>query len=108
MRVVLRISAIVAALAVATSVSLTGCGQNGPLYLPTVPPLPQKPVDQTEPSSNDKANDNAGTDTSTDTETPAPLTLEPANELGKQAPSARAAASASAASAPSSADAPNQ
>ncbi|HEV3106125.1 MAG TPA: lipoprotein, partial [Trinickia sp.] len=49
MRVVLRMSAIVAALAVATSAALSGCGQRGPLYLPTVPPLPTKPSDQTEP-----------------------------------------------------------
>lgn len=45
MRVVFRMSAIVAALAVAMSAGLSGCGQSGPLYLPTVPPLPTKPMD---------------------------------------------------------------
>ncbi|WP_414694447.1 LPS translocon maturation chaperone LptM [Paraburkholderia sp.] len=34
--------AILAAFAIGT-VALAGCGQRGPLYLPTVPPLPPKP-----------------------------------------------------------------
>jgi predicted small lipoprotein YifL len=42
-------SAIVAALAVAVAgtVALEGCGNRGPLYLPTVPPLPPKPAEET-------------------------------------------------------------
>jgi len=43
MRVVFRMSAIVAALAVAMSAGLSGCGQSGPLYLPTVPTKPMDP-----------------------------------------------------------------
>lgn len=80
MRVVFRMSAIVAALAVAASASLAGCGQRGPLYLPTVPPLPQKPATQPVPQ--------ADSDTDTDTEpesasaTAAPLMLSPADDLG--------------------------
>src|ERR1700730_2657446 len=53
MRVVFRMSAIVAALAVLGGAALGGCGQRGPLYLPTVPPLPHKPADQTEPPPSD-------------------------------------------------------
>jgi predicted small lipoprotein YifL len=53
MRVVFRMSAIVAALAVIGGTALGGCGQRGPLYLPTVPPLPHKPTDQTEPPPSD-------------------------------------------------------
>ncbi len=41
MRVIFQISVIVAALTV-----LTGCGQRGPLYIPTVPPLPAKPMEE--------------------------------------------------------------
>ncbi|SAK94067.1 putative lipoprotein [Caballeronia calidae] len=55
MRVVFRMSAIVAALSIgaAATLSLSGCGQRGPLYLPTVPPLPQRPNDlQNTPPSN--------------------------------------------------------
>ncbi|MBN3728120.1 LPS translocon maturation chaperone LptM [Burkholderia sp. Ac-20379] len=58
MRVVFQMSAIVAALA------LAGCGQRGALYLPTVPPLPPKPVLETQPGSqpdtSDAASDAAG------------------------------------------------
>ncbi|KDR31155.1 LPS translocon maturation chaperone LptM [Caballeronia grimmiae] len=45
MRVVFRMSAIVAAVSVcaAATVTLGGCGQRGPLYLPVVPPMPQRP-----------------------------------------------------------------
>ncbi|KND61021.1 hypothetical protein BVER_02797c [Candidatus Burkholderia verschuerenii] len=47
MRVVFRMSAIVAALSVsaATLLALGGCGQRGPLYLPSPPPMPQRPAD---------------------------------------------------------------
>jgi predicted small lipoprotein YifL len=51
MRVVFRMSAIVAALATVTAGSLAGCGQRGALYLPTVPPLPPKPDFETGPAS---------------------------------------------------------
>ncbi|PXW17408.1 LPS translocon maturation chaperone LptM [Paraburkholderia caballeronis] len=43
MRVSFRMSAIVAALAIVAAGTLAGCGQRGPLYMPTVPPLPPKP-----------------------------------------------------------------
>jgi len=48
-------SAIVAALAILAGASLSGCGNRGPLYLPTVPPLPPQPGSmQTQaPSAND-------------------------------------------------------
>jgi predicted small lipoprotein YifL len=64
-------SAIVAALAVATSAALTGCGQRGPLYLPSVPPLPEKPVVRTEPEAPAASSGSQ-----------APLTLAPADSLG--------------------------
>ena len=48
MRVIFRMSAIVAALAIATA-GLAGCGQRGPLYMPKVPPLPAKPNFETQP-----------------------------------------------------------
>ncbi|WP_133661189.1 lipoprotein [Paraburkholderia sp. BL10I2N1] len=51
MRVVFRMSAIVAALAILAGAALGGCGQRGALYLPTVPPLPPKPSAQTQPAS---------------------------------------------------------
>jgi predicted small lipoprotein YifL len=46
-------SAIVAALSILAAGALAGCGQRGPLYLPTVPPLPPKPPEQTQPPSPD-------------------------------------------------------
>lgn len=55
MRVVFRMSAIVAALSIgaAATITLGGCGQRGSLYLPKVPPLPQRPNDlQNTPPSN--------------------------------------------------------
>jgi predicted small lipoprotein YifL len=51
MRVVIRMSAIVAALTIVTAGALSGCGQRGALYLPTVPPLPPKPGFQTDPAA---------------------------------------------------------
>jgi|HubBroStandDraft_5_1064220.scaffolds.fasta_scaffold57484_2 predicted small lipoprotein YifL len=50
MRSVFRMSAIVAVLAISAG-ALNGCGQRGPLYLPRVPPLPQRPGDLAEPAS---------------------------------------------------------
>jgi predicted small lipoprotein YifL len=78
MRAVFRMSAIVAALSILAAVVLTGCGQRGPLYLPTVPPLPPKPQEQTQPPSPDEVKPTPDTassgipDTSGD-----PLTLSP-------------------------------
>lgn len=57
MQVVFRMSAIVAALSLSavSMLALGGCGQRGPLYLPQVPPLPQRPADlqDTPPSKAD-------------------------------------------------------
>ncbi|WP_323121888.1 LPS translocon maturation chaperone LptM [Burkholderia alba] len=79
MRVVFQMSAIVAALA------LAGCGQNGALYLPTVPPLPPKPIEQMQPSPSDVAPDaetaSARSGTAPDV-SGTPLTLSP--ELAPQ------------------------
>ncbi|CAH2790342.1 MAG: putative lipoprotein [uncultured Caballeronia sp.] len=44
MRVVFRMSAIVAALAISAGTLLAACGQHGPLYLPTAPPIPARPA----------------------------------------------------------------
>jgi predicted small lipoprotein YifL len=43
--------AILAAFAISAvaALSLAGCGQKGPLYMPKVPPLPQKPNYETQP-----------------------------------------------------------
>ncbi|KVA09569.1 hypothetical protein WI41_13695 [Burkholderia latens] len=73
MRVVFRMSAIVAALAI-----LAGCGQRGPLYLPTVPPLPAKPIQQqdTPPSDVTPTGENASSESTPDT-SGMPLTLSP-------------------------------
>ncbi|MEJ8799630.1 lipoprotein [Trinickia caryophylli] len=101
MRVVFRMSAIVAALAVAASASLAGCGQRGPLYLPTVPPLPQKPGTQPVPQA---AQADIAPEAETPSATSAPLMLSPADELGTGS-SAKARAPASA---PSSVSAPNE
>lgn len=85
-------SAIVAALAVATSAALTGCGQRGPLYLPSVPPLPEKPGVRTVPETPETPEAPAASDGSQ-----APITLAPADSLGTAtdtgSPTAPAAAS---------------
>ncbi|CAB3763126.1 hypothetical protein B7G54_32235 [Burkholderia puraquae] len=72
MRVVFRMSAIVAALAI-----LAGCGQSGALYLPTVPPMP-KPLQQqdTPPSDVKPTDENASSDSVPDS-SGTPLTLSP-------------------------------
>jgi len=44
MQVVFRMSAIVAALAISAGTLLAACGQRGPLYLPTAPPIPARPA----------------------------------------------------------------
>jgi len=80
-------SAIVAALAI-----LAGCGQRGPLYLPTVPPLPEKSIQQqdTPPSDITPTDENASSDSTPDS-SGAPLTLSP--ELSSGASKAAAPAS---------------
>ncbi|AJY06077.1 lipoprotein [Burkholderia vietnamiensis] len=91
MRVVFRMSAIVAALAI-----LAGCGQRGPLYLPTVPPLPAKPIQQqdTPPSDVTPTDENASYDSIPDS-SGTPLTLSP--ELSSSTSKAATAASSPAA-----------
>ena len=90
--------------AVAT-LSLAGCGQKGPLYMPTVPPLPQKPNLETLPEDNAQPTpatalpasgvqagelpDTSGT----------PLTLSPDTEL-KSAPTAASDAQPASAATP--------
>ncbi|WP_206950895.1 LPS translocon maturation chaperone LptM [Trinickia acidisoli] len=104
MRVVFRMSAIVAALAVATSAALTGCGQRGVLYLPKVPPLPEKPALRTEPPASSAAAGSSAAPDSSSTAAQAPVTLAPADSLGATPNANRAAPAAGAASSP----APNQ
>ncbi|MEA3121006.1 MAG: hypothetical protein QOH33_547 [Paraburkholderia sp.] len=98
MRVVFRMSAIVAALivAVASTTALTGCGQTGPLYLPTVPPLPPKPGAQTTATPPENAASDAEAASSPDAS--APVTLAPADELAASSPRANRPSAASAAS----------
>jgi predicted small lipoprotein YifL len=53
MRVIFRMraaapGAILAASAVFAAAALAGCGQRGPLFMPTVPPLPAKPNFETQ------------------------------------------------------------
>ncbi|SAL42161.1 putative lipoprotein [Caballeronia choica] len=107
MRVVFRMSAIVTALAVSAVAAgaLSGCGQRGPLYLPTTPPLPQRPGDLPEtPSSNvtpsgepaSQTGNAAGTTpaaTVPDT-SGTPLTLSPDTDLKSNAAAPKAASSA--------------
>ncbi|MEM5388002.1 lipoprotein [Paraburkholderia phymatum] len=83
--------AIVATLAIVAGVALNGCGQRGSLYLPTVPPLPAKPSEQTQTSpdamkpgaesARDSVPDTSGT----------PLSLSPDTEL-RTAPNTNAPA----------------
>ncbi|WP_108468267.1 LPS translocon maturation chaperone LptM [Polynucleobacter difficilis] len=42
------IAILIRALGIGLLISLTGCGVRGPLYLPTVPPVPNPPT-QAEP-----------------------------------------------------------
>ena len=101
--------AIVAALAILAGCALGGCGQRGSLYLPTVPPLPAKPVDRTQPPSPDEVK--SGTDTGAEMGTVpdtsgTPLSLAPETELA--APPASAASAATAVPLPASAVTPAQ
>jgi predicted small lipoprotein YifL len=99
MRVVFRKrAAIVATLSIVAGVALSGCGQRGSLYLPTVPPLPAKPTDQTQAPSSSKPDVDEGSipDTSG-----TPLSLSPDAELRNapgDAPNATPAEPASGAS----------
>jgi len=74
--------AIVAALVIVAGCALGGCGQRGPLYMPTVPPLPAKPADETQAPSTDavKPDSQAASGTVPDT-SGTPLTLSPETEL---------------------------
>ncbi|MDR5758317.1 LPS translocon maturation chaperone LptM [Caballeronia sp. LZ035] len=97
MRVVFRMSAIVAALSMsaAATLALGGCGQRGPLYMPTVPPLPQRPDDLQNTPPSDVTPDSAsaarrGTVPDTSGE---PLSLSPETDLKSGAASAPKAAS---------------
>ncbi|MFM0203542.1 lipoprotein [Paraburkholderia fungorum] len=104
MRVVSRMRAavpgraIVAGLAILAGCALAGCGQRGSLYLPTVPPLPAKPIDRTQlppsPSSDEvkPATENAAPTGEVPDTSGAPLSLSPESELA--APPASAASSA--------------
>lgn len=100
MRVVTRMRAaapsraIVAVLAILAGCALTGCGQRGSLYLPTVPPLPAPPANRTQTPPPDQAKPGAGNaaDTSTVPDTSGtPLSLAPANELATPPASGAAA-----------------
>ncbi|MEM5298588.1 lipoprotein [Burkholderia sp. JPY481] len=102
MRVVTRMRAaapgraIVAVLAILAGCALTGCGQRGALYLPTVPPLPAPPAhrtqtpstDQTQPATGSAADADSIPDTSG-----TPLTLAPEDQL-KTPPASAASAPA--------------
>jgi predicted small lipoprotein YifL len=74
MQAVFRMSAIVAALSIVTVGTLAGCGQRGALYLPTVPPLPAKPNEQTQPPSPDEVKPGAETASSASSDADAPDT----------------------------------
>jgi predicted small lipoprotein YifL len=93
MRVVFRMSAIVAALAVSTVTvgALGGCGQRGPLYLPAAPPLPQRPASLQETPSPDAASDDESTVPDTSGQ---PLSLSPDTDLKSNAAAPKAASSA--------------
>jgi predicted small lipoprotein YifL len=99
MRVVFRMSAIVAALSIgaAATLALGGCGQKGPLYLPTVPPLPQRPSDlqNTPPSGVTPGSESTAPRGTVPDTSGEPLSLSPETDLksGARAASAPKAAS---------------
>lgn len=78
--------AILAVSAVFAAVALTGCGQRGPLYLPTVPPLPAKPNFETQDTGRAApaaATGASGAEAESIPDTSGnPLTLSPDTELG--------------------------
>jgi hypothetical protein len=79
-------------LVIVAGCALGGCGQRGALYLPTVPPLPAKPTDETQAPSPDtvKPDTQAASGTVPDTSGTA-LSLSPETEL-HTAPDAAASA----------------
>ncbi|BCF98612.1 lipoprotein [Paraburkholderia sp. PGU19] len=85
MRVVFRTSStatILATLAIVAGVALSGCGQRGSLYMPTVPPLPAKPNEQTQPPSPDEVKPGAESAQGSVPDTSGtPLSLSPDTEL---------------------------
>ena len=98
MRVVFRTSGtatIAATLAIVAGVALSGCGQRGSLYLPTVPPLPAKPTAQTQPASPDEAKSAADAQGSIPDTSGTPLSLSPDSEL-RTAPAQPASAASEA------------
>lgn len=82
-----RISAIVAALALCASAALMGCGNRGGLYLPTVPPMPQRPAFDDTPQGAHAAS-GAGVSGPLDRSDTSgvPLSLMPDTELGASSP----------------------
>jgi len=95
MRVIwkMRAGAILAVSAALAVGALSGCGQRGPLYMPTVPPLPAKPNFDAQPTSATPATDASGVDADSVPDTSGtPLSLSPDSELSTPA-SAPAAAS---------------
>jgi predicted small lipoprotein YifL len=87
---------ILTTLAIVAGVALSGCGQRGALYMPTVPPLPAKPVEQTRPTSPDEAKPNADTAQGSIPDTSGtPLSLSPDAEL-RTAPAQPASAASEA------------
>jgi predicted small lipoprotein YifL len=99
--------AILAAFAISAvaALSLTGCGQKGPLYMPSVPPLPQKPNFETQPGDNmapqpDTAASASGAQAGELPDTSGtPLSLAPDTELNS-APAAASGAQPASAAAP--------
>ncbi|MBB3260449.1 putative small lipoprotein YifL [Paraburkholderia bannensis] len=90
-------AAILAAFALG-AVSLTGCGQKGPLYMPNVPPMPQKPNFETQPAPDDQARAASDAQVGTIPDTSGtPLSLSPDPELNSVPASAASATPASAA-----------
>lgn len=90
MRVIFRMragapGAILAASTIFAAAALAGCGQRGPLYMPTVPPLPAKPNFETQDTGTSKAAAEKGAsgvdaDSVPDT-SGTPLSLSPDTEL---------------------------
>ncbi|HKU00958.1 MAG TPA: lipoprotein [Paraburkholderia sp.] len=99
--------AILAAFAIGAvaALSLAGCGQKGPLYMPNVPPLPQKPGFETQPQDNmqptpETALSASGVQAGELPDTSGtPLSLSPDTEL-KSAPAAASDAQPASATAP--------
>jgi predicted small lipoprotein YifL len=79
--------AILAVSAMCTALALAACGQRGPLYMPTVPPLPAKPNFETQdtgtaaPAAASEAS-GVNADSSIPDTSGTPITLSPDNELG--------------------------